>query len=134
MVPLIMVTKREDQVCLIDMQLVRSPKKKESMLIDNNASSKEENGAKKLLRPCMVKVLEKNNVVMPKKTPRRLPPRNEVYHKIKLEKIEKCLKEFWESVDQVDGLQIVHIKRQDSVVHAAAMRPSRRNIRWRRVS
>ena len=70
------------------MQLKKNSKKEKSTFVATISSSKEDNGAKKSLPPCTKKVPRGNNVMMPKKTSRHLPPRKEVYREAKLEKIK----------------------------------------------
>ena len=78
MVPMVKVPKAKGQVRRTTMQLEKTSKKKESMSRATIASSKKDNGAIRPLQQCMKKVPKENNVVLPKKPPRRLPPRKEV--------------------------------------------------------
>ena len=75
-----------------------------------------------------------NNVVMPEKPPRRLPPRKEVYHEAKLEDINKQLKELCEGIDGVNVLLFMHTRRKNSVTDAVTMRHGCHINRWGRVS
>ncbi|TMW97073.1 hypothetical protein EJD97_006265, partial [Solanum chilense] len=93
MVPMVKAPKIEGQVRLIDMQLKKNPKKEKSIFLATITSLKEANSAKKSLSPGMKKLPRENNVVMPKKPPRRLRPRKEVDHEAELEEIKKQLKE-----------------------------------------
>ncbi|XP_049358818.1 protein DNA-DAMAGE INDUCIBLE 1-like [Solanum verrucosum] len=132
MVPMIKVLKTEGQVRLTSMQLEKNPKKKESMSRATIASSKKDNGARRSLPPCMKKVPKENNVVMPKKPPRLLPPRKEVDRKTELEAIWKTLKALRKGLNRVNGLLVAHAQGSDDDV--AAMRRGRRINRWGRVS
>uniref|UniRef100_M0ZXX2 Uncharacterized protein n=1 Tax=Solanum tuberosum TaxID=4113 RepID=M0ZXX2_SOLTU len=132
MVPLVKVPTMEERVCLMTMQLEKNPKKKESTFIATTASSKEVNGAKRSLPPRTKKVPKENNVVMPKKPPRRLPPRNEVDHKTELEGIWKTLKKLREGLDRVNELLVAHA--QDSDDYATAICSGHCINRWGRVS
>ena len=132
MVPMVKVPKTEGQVCLTAMQLEKNPKKKESMSRATIASSKKDNGARRPLPQCMKKVPKENNVVMPKKPPRRLPPRKEVGQKTQLEAIWKTLKALRKGLNRVNGLLVAHAQGSDDDV--AAMRRGRRINRWGRVS
>lgn len=89
MVPLGKAPKTEGQVRLTGVQLEESNKKKGTTFVATITSSKEENGAKKSLPQCMTKHPRGNNIVMPKKPPRRLPPRKEVDREAKIEEITK---------------------------------------------
>uniref|UniRef100_M1BW48 Uncharacterized protein n=1 Tax=Solanum tuberosum TaxID=4113 RepID=M1BW48_SOLTU len=100
-------------------QIAKGLKKAEPTFIATTASSKEDNGAKESFPPCMEKVLEENNVMMPEEPSRRLPPKKEVDHKTELEEIRKQLRELHKGIDRVNGLLVAHTKRQDLVVHAA---------------
>ena len=89
MVPLGKTPKTEGQVRPTAMQLKKNPKKEKSTFLAIITSLKEDNGAKKSLSPGMKKLPRENNVVMPKKSPRRLPPRKEVDREGELEEINK---------------------------------------------
>ena len=67
------------------MKLERKYKKKRMTFIATITSSKEENSAKKSLPQCMKKVPRGNNVVMPKKPSRCLPPKMEVDREVEIE-------------------------------------------------
>ena len=62
--------------------------------------------------------------MMPKKAPRRLPPKKEVDHEAELKEIKKQLKELREGIDLVNGLLVTHAQELDA--YAAAMRHGRR--------
>ncbi|TMW84639.1 hypothetical protein EJD97_024733 [Solanum chilense] len=104
MIPLGKAPKTEGQVRLTAMQLKENPKKEKSTVVTTITSSKEENGAKKSLPQCLKNVPRGNNVVMPKRPPRRLPPRKEVDCETELEEMKKQLKELHEGIDRVNGL------------------------------
>ena len=92
-------------------------------------SLKEDNDAKKSLPLGMKKAPRGNNVVMPKKSPRCLPPRKNVDREAELEEIKKQLKELLEGIDQVNGLLITRTRRQDSIADKVTMRRSHRIYR-----
>lgn len=116
------------------MQLKKNPKKEKSTFLATITSLKEDNGAKKSLPPGMKKLSRENNIVMPKKPSRRLPPKKEVDHEAELKEIKKQLKELREGIDLVNGLLVAHMRRQDSIADKVTMRRGRRINRWGRVS
>ena len=71
-VPLVKVPKTEAQVQLTTMQLERSNKKKGMTFPTYIASSKEDNAPKGDWPP---RTRKDNNIVMPRKSSRRLPPK-----------------------------------------------------------
>ncbi|TMW90581.1 hypothetical protein EJD97_015520 [Solanum chilense] len=77
-VPLGKEPKTKGQVLLMDMQLKKNPKKEKLTFVATIKSSKEENGGMKSLPQCRKKVPRGNNIMMPKRSSRRLPPRKEV--------------------------------------------------------
>ncbi|TMX00018.1 hypothetical protein EJD97_001535 [Solanum chilense] len=92
MVSMVKGPKTDGQVRLTAMQLKKNPKKEKLTFLATITSLKEDNGAKKSLPPGMKKLPRENNVMMPKKPPRRLPPKKEVDHEAELEEIKKQLK------------------------------------------
>ncbi|XP_015158946.1 uncharacterized protein [Solanum tuberosum] len=132
MVHMVQVPKTEGQVRLTAMQLERRPKKKEPASRATIASSKKDNGAKGSLPPRMKKVPKGNNAVMPKKPPRRLPPKKEDGPKSELETIWKTMKALRKGLDRVNGLLVAHAQGSDDNV--AVMRRGRRINRWGRMS
>ncbi|XP_015165225.1 uncharacterized protein [Solanum tuberosum] len=128
MVPMVKVPKTEGQVRLTAMQLERRPKKKEPAFKATIASSKKDNGAKGSLPPRSKKVPKRNNAVMPKKPPRRLPPRKEVDQKTELEAVWKTLKALRKGLNRVNGLLVAHAQGSDDYV--AAMRRGRCINKW----
>jgi len=95
MAPLVKVPTMEGRVQLMATQLIGDLKRKESTFVATIASSKEDNGAKGSMPLCTRK---ENNIVMPKKPPRCMPPRNEVNHKTELKEIKNKMKELHEGV------------------------------------
>ncbi|KAH0712490.1 hypothetical protein KY289_008449 [Solanum tuberosum] len=114
MVPMVKVPKTEGQVRLAAMQFVRSPKKKESTF-SHRCKFEERHGGKGSLPPCTKKG---NNVVMPKKPPRRTHPKKEMSHKSELRGLWKTLKELCKGVDQVNGLLVAHAQGSNNDVEA----------------
>ncbi|TMW91091.1 hypothetical protein EJD97_014797 [Solanum chilense] len=125
--------KTEGQVRLTAMQLEKSNKRKGTTYATTIASSREDNGAKKSLPLRTKKVPRENNVVMPKKPPRPLPPRKELDREAELEEMKKQLKELREGIDRVNGLLVARTRRQNSVTDEMTMRRGRRINRWGRV-
>ena len=132
MVPMGKVPKAKGQVRRTTMHLEKNSKKKESMSRATIASSKKDNGARRPLPQCMKKVPKENNVVMPKKPPRRLPPRKEVGQKTQLEAIWNTLKALRKIPNRVNGLLVAHAQGSDDDV--TAMLCGHRFNRWGRVS
>ena len=126
MVPIIKAPKTEGQVRLTDMQLKKNPKKENSTFLATITSLKEDNSAKTSFPPGKKTLPRGNNVVMPKKSPRRLPPRKEVDHEAELEEIKKQLKELRKGIDRVNGLLVARTRRQDSIADKVTMRRSHR--------
>ena len=81
--------KKKRKVRLTGIQLKKNPKKEKSTFLAIITSLKEDNGAKKSLPSRMKNLPRRNNVVMPKKLLRRLPPRKEVDREGELEEINK---------------------------------------------
>ena len=65
-------------------------------------------------------VLKENNVVIPKKLMRHLPPKNELNHKTELKEIKNQLSELPKIIDRVNRLLVAHA--QDSNNCAMVMR------------
>ena len=118
----------------MDIQLKENPKKEKSTFVTTITSSKKYYCAKKSLPLCTKKVPRGNNVVMPKKPSRHLPPRKEVDREAELEEIKKQSKELSKGIARVNGLLVTHTRRQDSVADVTMMRHGRCINRWGRVS
>ena len=93
------------------MQLKKNPKKEKSAFVSTIPSLKEDNDAKKSLPPCTKKIPRGNNVVMPKKSPRCLPPRKNVDREAELEEMTKQLRELCKGIHRVNGLLVAHTRR-----------------------
>ena len=78
----------------------------------------------------MKKLPRGNNIVMPKKAPRRLPPKKEVDHEYDFEEEKKQLNLLREGIDRVNGLFVVFTRRQDSIFDERVIRRHRRIRRW----
>ena len=76
--PMVKAPKKERQVQLTTMKLKKNPKKEKLTYLSTITSLNEHHGDKKSFPPCTKKVPRGNNVVMPKKSSRRLPPWKEV--------------------------------------------------------
>ncbi|TMX03891.1 hypothetical protein EJD97_013091 [Solanum chilense] len=100
--PMVKAPKKEGQVRLTAMKLKKNPKKEKLTYLATITSLNEHNGDKKSYTPCTKKVPRGNNVVMPKKLSRRLPPRMEVDCEAELKEIKKQLNELHERIDRVN--------------------------------
>ena len=130
MVPLGKAPNTEVKVQLMTMQLQKNPKKGKSTFVATITCSKEKNGAKKSLPQCPKKVPRGNNIVRPKRPPRRLHPRKEVDREAELEEMTKQLRELCKGIHRVNGLLVAHTRRQDSIMDEMTMRRDRRINRW----
>ncbi|XP_075074421.1 uncharacterized protein LOC142162021 [Nicotiana tabacum] len=73
------------QAQLSIIQVVKGIKKGEPVFVETIASLEEDKNFQEIVPPCIEKLLEENQDVMPEELPKHLPPRREVDHKIELE-------------------------------------------------